>query len=136
MASGVIQKFASGKDSGWLEITGTSQNSYPFTGTIYYRRLGDIIGVFAKNLQLKSQLAAKNTVTLCDLPGSTFFPPSSREIIPGCFINSGSVSLRPLAMRITDDGHIILFSNNNEAVPANVNIYFSGFGFAGYGWSS
>ena len=52
MASGTINKYADGDDTGWIEMT----NSDVFTGSIYYRRIGSFVHVVFDTVKLKSAL--------------------------------------------------------------------------------
>lgn len=54
MASGVISKYADGTDTGWQEIT----NADAFTGTIYARKIGKIVTLYATNLRLLTDLTS------------------------------------------------------------------------------
>lgn len=67
MASGTITKYADGTDSGWKELT----NSTDFNGTLYYRRIGDIF--ILKNtgwISLKTALVAGGQKVLATIPAT------------------------------------------------------------------
>lgn len=112
-----------GTDSGWQELT----NSTVFDGTIYYRKIGILLYIYAQAIKIKNGLASLSNVVLATLP--TGYHPS-RDLTLACFENNTNLANRPLGCRAVGDGRIFLFSNNG-ALTADNTIYMSGMTFGG-----
>ena len=125
MASGTVPKYAAGIDSGWQSITGTANNSYPFTGTIYYRKIGDVFYLTTSAINLKSQLAAKSYILLFTLAEG--YRPITGSLVVNGFINTSAVDNRTIPLRIAGNGEMYIYSNL-DAIETSYNIYISGVG--------
>lgn len=68
MASGKINKFANGNDSGWQKFDSSENNSLPFTGIIYYRKIGNLVEVSSAGITLKENLTTSSSIPLVTLP--------------------------------------------------------------------
>lgn len=110
-----------GVDSGWQTLT----NSSVFTGTIYYRKVGVFLYVYALGLKIVGGLSALSNVTLATMP--TGYHPA-RDMVPACFQNNMNLAVRPLGCRIVGDGRIFVYANN-AALSEDNTIYLSGFCF-------
>ena len=117
MATGVIRKYMDGNDSGWLYL----EDATIYSGKIYYRKIGGLVFFSGDPIKLVNQLSASSYVQLHTIPDG--YRPS-KSCIATCYINNNTMNNKPLSIRITANGGIFLYSNN-EAVPASTNIYFS-----------
>lgn len=110
-----------GVDSGWQALT----NSSVFTGTIYYRKVGVFLYVYALGIKIVGGLSALSNVTLATMPAG-YHP--ARDMVPACFQNNMNLAVRPLGCRIVGDGRIFVYTNN-AALSEDNTIYLSGFCF-------
>lgn len=127
MASGATPKYMDGTDSGWLEYT----NSSIFSGTIYYRKIGNIVYIESGWINLKTALSANSYVNLSN--GNAFpsgYTPSHGSNILMGFINTSLVSNRYLPLNIGTTGEMYIYSTA-DVVAATYNLRFSGSYLAG-----
>jgi len=128
MASGNIQKYADGTDSGWLELTPDQQSGTDvYTGSIYYRKIGNILEVTGYNFTLTNQLSASSYLQLGRLP-SGYRPAENKEIYGAGMTPSGTQNIRLYAIRISKDGGVLI-NSNAEAIPTSISLRFSAIGF-------
>lgn len=121
MATGIVSKYMSGTDSGWLEYT----NSTMFTGTIYYRKIGNIVYIESSWINLKTALSAGSYVNLASGKAlSSGYRPKEGNILMG-FINSGLVSNRYLPISVGVNGELYIYSAT-DVVATTYNLRFSG----------
>lgn len=113
MASGTILKYADGTDSDWQPITDST-----YTGTIYIRKIGSIVTVFATNITLKSDLST-NYRTL----GSNLLA----NYAPAAVISFWAGNLSKIGqLRIATNGATNFFKTDGETWKTTDNITFSG----------
>lgn len=112
MASGTINKYMDGTDSGWKTLS--SDNTY--TGTLRYRRIGNIIQI--KNsgwIKLTSDLAAGSTVLLTTIPEED----RVGSLFGNAYWNSSPFPI--LAVKI-ENGQVRLYNSSSVTITANTNI--------------
>lgn len=96
MATGTISKYADGTDSGFKSITPSSSNVA--SGTIDYRRIGDIVMIRVSNVKLKAALAANSTRVIGAAP-SAITPTSAVR-------GTGGTNLNPMNLILNPTGNI------------------------------
>ena len=117
MGSGSIPKYADGTDSGLLSYT----NSSKFSGTIYYRRVGNLVTVQGNNLKLASTLSGGSFETL----GSNVlaaFPPVNQVNVPAG--NSARFGQLRISASSSSPGTIYFFTDS-ESWGTSANIHFA-----------
>ena len=104
-------------DSGWLSYTDSSI----FSGTIYYRKIGNLVQITQKDLYLKAQLNAHSQITLGIIPDG--YRPS--------YITAGSVTTWSDISKevnyqfiVNSSGHLYLYSNSLP-ILTTYNIFIS-----------
>lgn len=115
MASGTINKYMDGTDSGWALLP-LSDN---WTGSIYYRRVGDIF--ILKNTGWAKCAVAINsgsnslvgTIPTSDRPGT---------VIGFAMLNGSG---NPLLMAKIENGALRLFNSTDATIVANSNFLFN-----------
>ena len=120
MASGTVTKYLPGSDSGWEDIPKSSSMSD--TGTLRYRKFGDIVQVMASKVQVKNAITGTNVVLGTVPEGNRPMDIVAANIIIGSNYYNGYV---------TANGSISINKLNNSNIPSGTNIYFSCFYFLG-----
>lgn len=118
MAESNIQKYASGEDSGWLSYT----NPEKFNGTIWYRKIGNIVCIRATGISLVSAITKNTGVSIGTIPSG--YAPSGDS----CAVAVTSRLLDfPFHMSFYSDPnrYIYVTANNNYDVPASTAFSFS-----------
>lgn len=109
-----------GTDSGWKTLT----NSSVFSGTIYYRKIGQWVEVTSHELNLTSALTSTAGVTLTTIPSGY----RTTKVIAN---NAGS-TFDNITIRFHTDGGIGLFkSRNSSSLPTTAIFYVSAMYFIG-----
>ena len=118
MASGTEPKYASGEDSGWLYYT----NSDYFSGTIYYRKIGNIVCMRAIGISLVSAITKNTGVSIGTIPSG--YAPSGDS----CAVAVTSRLLDfPFHITLYPDPnrYIYVTANKSYDVPASTAFSFS-----------
>ena len=102
-------------DSGWKTLT----NASAFTGSIFYRKIGNIGIVEAYQITLASTLTSATGVVLGALPEGY----RTSRVVMGYAQFSGSRPPGVIQLAVST-GNISLFKNSNESIPTSINIYF------------
>lgn len=118
MATGSIPKYAAGEDSGWLSYAGSSADPQVFSGTIYYRRIGNFVSISANNLKLINEIAAGGNKTLWSLPVG--YRPDHYVDFSLC---SGRIDKPAVVIMNPTTGQIQIYANQDAIVPANQNLH-------------
>lgn len=119
MASGTINKYMDGTDSGWKNLP----ESTTYTGTIKYRRIGSIFQV--KNttwIKLTSDLASGAIVLLGTIPESDK---------PATMFGNAYWNIAPypiLAVKI-ENGSVRLYNSSSVTITANTNLLINAISF-------
>lgn len=105
-------------DSDWQSLT----NSSEFSGTIFYRKVRDVIYISGW-IALTSNLSAKSLRTIATLP-SGYRP--SKLTIGTCYIDSTSISNRTASIIVYTSGDIEIRSNDAITNSYNIALYVNG----------
>lgn len=118
MAESALQKYMSGVDSGWIELT----NPSVFTGSIFYRQIGPIVHVVVYQIKfIEAFTATQQTL----LPNGSLPKPYKVPTIMG-----GSNDYNRFAMcQVTLSGGLVFYRYINvpgvTEYAANASIFFS-----------
>lgn len=112
MASGTINKYMDGTDSGWKPLTGENLN-----GTLYYRRIGNIFQI--KNtswIRLNEELGSGAyrilaTIPAADRPGGVMFGMAYKNASP-----------YPILAVKVESGNITLYNSSTSTITASQNL--------------
>ena len=114
MSEGYEPKYMDGTDSGWQSLT----NADVFNGTIYYRKIGDIVEVIGSQISFKAEVTT-NQITMGTLP-SGYYPKVYAVSMCGNSFNPYGYVL------ISSSGNITFWKGvQNPTYPANSNSYFN-----------
>lgn len=111
MASGTINKYMDGTDSGWKSLT-----SATYTGTLRYRRIGDIFQI--KNngwIKLANDLASGSAILLATIPEED----RVGSLFGNAYWNSSPYPI--LAVKI-ESGQVRLYNSSSVTITANTNV--------------
>lgn len=128
MATGTIEKFMDGTDTGELyvqpdTIEGPSADKTNLT-PLYYRKIGNVVQINIPNwFTLKNEVNAGSNVLLYRLTDNRFIP--KRSVVANCYMNSGTVNTRLVPCLIDTYGRIYLYANKSDAIPTNINMVLS-----------
>lgn len=127
MASGMINKYADGSESGWKSYA----NADVFTGTMYYRKIGSMVEIsISPWFKLVNEVAGGSYITIVPTNSIPVGYRPSKDVMGSCFINTGTVPNRSAPTRITTSGSIVIYSPGKEAgIPKNINMTLSAFYF-------
>ena len=122
MATGTIKKYMSGTDTGWIENNGVSGDSKTFIGSIFYRKIGDIVFVRAYGLTAKTEISAGSYIELMQLP-SAYRPVQSTGT--SAMTNSSSGYDRVFPVLVSGNGQIYVYANSDGPISTNIKINFN-----------
>ena len=115
MATGVVQKYADGTDTGWTPVSVAKDDATTFYGTIYWRRVGCTVTVVGYQIKLKSALTTSAVVLLRNLP------PSITTTNTFC----GNVGQQGM-MNVSGAGNLTFYKlSSDSSYPADTNINFT-----------
>lgn len=87
MATGKIPKYANGNDTGWKEYV----NENIFSGTIYYRKIGNIVNLVFEGLKLINESTSGN-IDLGSIPASAGITPYKLTTFPVRIYTTGTTN--------------------------------------------
>ena len=112
-------------DSGWQTLT----NATYFSGTIYYRKVGQMVEIRGASLQMVNAIAANGSQNIASgnaLPAG-YRPSSPNVVIPLATKRMSS----PGIVSISNAGGITIYANESEDVPSGQALYFQTMYFVG-----
>lgn len=112
MASGLIPKYADGTDTGWLEVPSLTSSDDGFTGTMYYRKVGNVVTVMAYRMHLKADLSISYR-NLC-----------AANSVPRPKVITGAVTRELGYMLLHDTGYLRYYRPNGVIVTTTDDITF------------
>lgn len=110
MATGTINKYADGTDSGWTEITHAN-----ISGSIHVRKIGSIVTVIASGITLTASLTA-TSVTIGSLASGY------RPIVNANFPGGNSAKFGQV--RILSSGNILFYKPSGDTWANTDVIHF------------
>ena len=112
MASGIYNKYASGVDSGWVEY----KNPTEFTGSFYFRKIGNIVQVRAYSIELVSDVNMNNGKSIGNIPSG--FAPNTTTI---CSVTvSARLFTKPIVVSFYGSNNLIYITANQDSkIPAS-----------------
>ena len=116
MASGTINKYMDGTDSGWKYITGEAGDSKPFNGTIYYRTIGNIVTIQTSGTYLKTTLTGSYV-----LLANGFLSKVPKAILYAYCANTS----KSCPVRVDTSGNLHLFKGANSSWTTEDAIAFT-----------
>lgn len=120
MASGTIQKYADGTDSGWIDLT----DSDHFDGKMIYRKTGNIFQLKSSGWnKAKAQINAGGYYTLATIP-SVDRP--TGILIGFAYVNASPF---PLVTIKVESGAITLFNSSSTNITTSTSFSISAIGF-------
>lgn len=120
MASGTIHKYADGTDSGTLEMT----NPDVFNGTIYYRKIGNLVYINFNGLQLKADTSGN--IDLGAMPSGWAQPSVNVSFAVRIYSGSGSTNYTCSGQIFSTNTRLIRVYNTSSVGTITTNATIQG----------
>lgn len=117
MATGLIPKYMDGTDTGWKNL----QEASAFTGTIKYRKCGNIFEITTHGwITISGQLSLGGSYWLADIPSEDR---PGHVVIGMVFVNDLPY---PLILLKVESGAVRVYNGSSQAYPSGTKLMING----------